>query len=135
MTTSSGDYEALMASAAEKIEAVRNMSGQLAELRGIGEAADGKVKVTVLPGGALERVDLEPRAMKLPSHELGEAIVEAARAASVDVTHKSSELMESVLPGVGSSFVDMTDPDAVASGKAASEETINSIIDSLRRGT
>lgn len=134
MTTSGDNYEELMAAAAGRIEAVRDLSGQLGDLRGEGAAADGKVKVTVLPGGTLENVELEPRAMKLQSHELAEAIVEAARAATIDATRKSSELMESVLPGAGSAMVDMADPDAIASGRAASEETVNSIIDSLRRG-
>lgn len=134
MTSTDGAYEELMAAAAERIDAVRNMSGQLADLRGVGEAADGKVKVSVMPGGNLENVELDPRAMKLQSHELSEAIVEAAHAASIDASQKSSELMESVLPGAGSAIVDMTDPEAVASGQAASEDTVSSIIDSLRRG-
>lgn len=131
---SKADYEALMEQAAKQIEAVRDMSAQLAEVRGEAEAADGKVRVTVRQGGSVDAIELDPRAMKLQSHELSEAIVEASHAATEDVNAKLKDLLETALPGAGESIVSMTDPEAIEKEQAVSEERVNSIIESLRRG-
>jgi DNA-binding protein YbaB len=134
MGPSTEEYDSIMREAADRLERVREMGAQMAELRGEGEAADGKVRVLVQQGGRLETLELDPRAMRMASEDLAAAIVEAVAAATEDATAKASELMESVLPGAGASIVGMTDPDSLADAKATSEEAVNSIIDSLRRG-
>lgn len=60
------------------------------ELEGVGEAADGRVKVTTVTGGRLKSVELDPRAMRLASQELGEQIVAAANAALDDLRDKAA---------------------------------------------
>ncbi|MXQ64794.1 YbaB/EbfC family DNA-binding protein [Actinomadura rayongensis] len=55
------------------------------EVEGVGEAADGRVKVTAGTGGRLKQVTLDPRALRMASHELGEAFVAAANAALDDL--------------------------------------------------
>lgn len=128
------EYEALMREAANKIESVKQIGVKLAAVRGTGEAADGKVKVTVHQGGRLEAVDLDPRAMRMASEDLGAAIVEAVAAATEDVTAKAAELMESVLPGAGAGIVGLADPEALAQERENSEARVDAIIQSLRDG-
>jgi hypothetical protein len=58
-------------------------------VEGWGEAASGHVKVCVGPSGILKKVELDPRAMRMPSENLAASIVEAAqgaqRAAAVSI--------------------------------------------------
>ncbi|MCA2223168.1 YbaB/EbfC family nucleoid-associated protein [Nonomuraea sp. NPDC052129] len=59
---------------------------RLESARGRGVAADGQVTVEVLPSGGLASVHIAPRAMRLGSEALCEALMEAARQAEDDVT-------------------------------------------------
>jgi DNA-binding protein YbaB len=71
--------------------------GELADLRGHGEAADGLVRVEVAPGGALLGVDIDPRAMRLGSAALAEAIMDASAAATERATARMTEVLEPVI--------------------------------------
>ncbi|MEO3800749.1 YbaB/EbfC family nucleoid-associated protein [Nonomuraea sp. B1E8] len=53
-------------------------------LTGAGEAAGGQVRAVVGEDGLLARMKLDPRAMRLGSHELAGHIVAAVRAAQQD---------------------------------------------------
>ncbi|GAA2615748.1 YbaB/EbfC family nucleoid-associated protein [Actinomadura fulvescens] len=59
-------------------------------VEGAGQAADGRVRATVVAGGRLKSVDLDPRAMRLASAELGEQIVVAVNAALDDLRTKAA---------------------------------------------
>jgi|GEM_PF-4557605 len=76
------------------------MREELAEMRSHGEAADGLVKVEVAPGGALLGVDINPRAMRLGSEALGEAIMEAVAEASTRAAARMNEVLAPLLGGV-----------------------------------
>ncbi|WP_019632925.1 YbaB/EbfC family nucleoid-associated protein [Actinomadura atramentaria] len=52
---------------------------------GRGEAADGRVVAEYRTEGGLTKLEMDPRAMRLPSAELSEAIREAVNAASKDL--------------------------------------------------
>ncbi|TMR02452.1 YbaB/EbfC family DNA-binding protein [Actinomadura soli] len=54
-------------------------------VEGVGEAAEGRVKVTAASGGRLTKVELNPRALRLSAEELGEHLVTAANAALDDL--------------------------------------------------
>ena len=58
---------------------VKENAAALSAVEGWGEAADGLVRVCVGPSGALKNVELDPRAMRLPSVDLAASIVEAAK--------------------------------------------------------
>ncbi|WP_235828256.1 YbaB/EbfC family nucleoid-associated protein [Actinomadura rubteroloni] len=60
------------------------------DVEGVGEAADGRVKVTAGTGGRLKSVTLDPRALRMASHELGEAFVAAANAALDDLRSQAA---------------------------------------------
>jgi DNA-binding protein YbaB len=101
MTTNGGPYsptgdpevdevlEALAAQSA-RFEAVGR---RLSETRGRGESEDGRVIVEALPGGSLVALRIDPRAMRLGSEALAEAILAAARRAEADAADRAESLM------------------------------------------
>jgi len=62
-------------------------------IRGTGEAANGEVVAEVLPSGALSGLTINPRALKLGSEALAEAVLAAANAAAADASKRLSELL------------------------------------------
>ncbi|MEU8111321.1 YbaB/EbfC family nucleoid-associated protein [Micromonospora sp. NPDC048947] len=54
-------------------------------VQGVGEAADGMVRVVALPGGQIESVWIDPRMMRGASENLAEEIREATNAALTDL--------------------------------------------------
>lgn len=75
-----------------KVEQAKQNAAAVAETVGHGEAADGLVKVTVGPSGALKSLEFDPRAMRLPSVDLAAAVLEAARAGQADVLVQVREI-------------------------------------------
>ncbi|AWS46349.1 YbaB/EbfC family nucleoid-associated protein [Streptosporangium sp. 'caverna'] len=76
------------------------MIDELTEASGHGEAADGLVRVEVGPEGTLLGVKIDPRAMRLGSDALAEAIMEAATKALSQATERLSEVMAPLTGGV-----------------------------------
>ncbi|GAA2193898.1 YbaB/EbfC family nucleoid-associated protein [Micromonospora lupini] len=54
---------------------------EAASLQGVGEAADGMVRVVALAGGQIESVWIDPKLMRSPSERLAEEIRTATNAA------------------------------------------------------
>ncbi|GAA4099656.1 MULTISPECIES: YbaB/EbfC family nucleoid-associated protein [Actinomadura] len=59
-------------------------------LEGVGEAADGRIKVTAEAGGRVKSVDLDQKAMRMSPQELGEQLVVAVNAALEDLRAKAA---------------------------------------------
>ncbi|WP_262287455.1 YbaB/EbfC family nucleoid-associated protein [Micromonospora sp. MA102] len=57
---------------------------------GVGEAADGLVRVTAGTPGRITALTLDPRAMRLPSESLAEEIATAVNAALADLQEKAT---------------------------------------------
>ncbi|RKS71112.1 YbaB/EbfC DNA-binding family protein [Actinomadura pelletieri DSM 43383] len=81
----------------QKFEEIGALENQMKEVRGTGTAEDGKVEVVAAPGGLLLEVNINPRAMRLGSEALGEAIIEASRAAAADATSKLNAILQPIL--------------------------------------
>ncbi|MEV6982924.1 YbaB/EbfC family nucleoid-associated protein [Sphaerisporangium sp. NPDC051017] len=82
--------------------AVQRLSGVLGELRtikGVGEAADGLVGAVVDGGGQIQEVTLDPRAMRLDSRSIAEAVTEAVRAAQQDARRRNDALLRDAMGG------------------------------------
>jgi DNA-binding protein YbaB len=60
-------------------------SGEPPTVEGHGEAAGGLITVTAVPGGRLQDLRIDARAMRLTSEELAEEILNAANAALGDL--------------------------------------------------
>ncbi|MFC4584712.1 YbaB/EbfC family nucleoid-associated protein [Sphaerisporangium corydalis] len=65
----------------------------LSETVGRGEAEEGRVVVEVRPNGSLTALRIDPRAMRLGSEALAEAILRAAGAAEADAAERAESLM------------------------------------------
>ncbi|MFE3450521.1 YbaB/EbfC family nucleoid-associated protein [Nonomuraea sp. NPDC059194] len=89
--TIDAEIRRLMADFAEEMRPLHEARERMAEVRGHGEAAEGLVRLEVTPGGALSGLTIDPRAMKLGSEALAEAVLEAARAAAADAAGRLSE--------------------------------------------
>lgn len=79
---------------------IRDAQAELERLQTDGEAADGLVTVTVGPTGALMNVRIDPRAMRLDSTSLAEAILEAAQQATARAGEKAEEIFAGLGPSV-----------------------------------
>lgn len=128
------DDESLTRQATERLEAMQGLREQLAAIRGSAASEDGRIRAAVLPGGLLRPLELDPRVRKLPVDDLAESIVEVVRNASEDAATQSGALVESVLPGAGSSIAGMSDPASLAATREDSEARMSEILDSVRRG-
>nr|WP_269128854.1 YbaB/EbfC family nucleoid-associated protein [Nonomuraea sp. K271] len=98
---------------------------------GRGEAADGQVRVTVGPSGRLTEVELAPRAMRMDSRRLAEAMLRAAQEAQDDVARKVEAVMAGTL-GVG--LPDENFSDLLESYETSMEEHLRAIEDRQRDG-
>jgi DNA-binding protein YbaB len=82
----------------EQLGQFQALQQELIEARETAATANGLVEVTVGPSGNLLRVDLNPRAMRLESFRLNEAIMAAYRDACAQMSRRVNELMRPLLP-------------------------------------
>lgn len=97
------DFDQMLEEARESLRELRSgrvePDEETAELEGVGEAADGKVKVTAAIGGKIEKVELDPRVLRSGTDELGEQIAEAVNAALKDLQEKASASAAAAMGG------------------------------------
>ncbi|WP_329085304.1 MULTISPECIES: YbaB/EbfC family nucleoid-associated protein [unclassified Streptosporangium] len=95
-----GDRETdrMIAELQEQVNRAEEIGRQLGEVRGRGEAAGGQVTVETLSTGALVSLRIDPRALRLGSEALTEAIMEAAGHAARAAAEAANRLMASLLP-------------------------------------
>lgn len=91
-----GEFERMLAEAGKTLESMRRggeaaQSAEAEPVEGVGEAAEGRVKVTAASGGRLKDVEINPRAMRMSPEELGAHLVTAANAALHDLRGKAAE--------------------------------------------
>jgi DNA-binding protein YbaB len=67
-----------------------SLRARMQDVAGVGEAMDGLVRVTCRVGGVIEKVSLDPRAMRRPSADLADAF-KAAHAAAVVAAAESAQ--------------------------------------------
>jgi DNA-binding protein YbaB len=70
---------------------------QMTELRGKGRAADERVEVEVNQFGALAGLRIDPRAMRMGSEQLAEAVLSAARQGVRDVNAQAEKIMQPLI--------------------------------------
>jgi DNA-binding protein YbaB len=103
-----GDQElsALLGDFRQDMAALERLSGQIAEVRGRGEGAEGRVAVEVTQTGGLVGLTIDPRAMRLGSAELAAAILDAAAEAVRNAEQEASDL---VMPFIAGTLLDGDD--------------------------
>jgi DNA-binding protein YbaB len=82
------DYERAVAA---RMAQAQELSRQMAEIRGTGEAADGLVQAEVAAGGRVTALRLNPRVMRLDSQALAEEILVAIGRAGEDAARQVQE--------------------------------------------
>jgi DNA-binding protein YbaB len=95
------DMESSLRQARIQAEKIKEMQDELMALVGRGEAADGKVRVEYATGTGMRNLQLDPRAMRMASHELAEAITSAVHEAMGDLQRQTSALTKERLGELG----------------------------------
>ncbi|MER7207264.1 YbaB/EbfC family nucleoid-associated protein [Streptosporangium sp. NPDC000239] len=88
------DLERISRDAERQTARLAEIEGELDEVRGTGTGADGLIGVTVDPSGRVERIDLNPRVMRLDSHVLAEELMRAIGVAQDDRERRTKEILE-----------------------------------------
>ncbi|MEV0384797.1 YbaB/EbfC family nucleoid-associated protein [Nonomuraea sp. NPDC050643] len=83
----------------QDLAALEELRDSIASVKGRGEAAEGRVVVNVTQTGALAGITIDPRAMRLGSERLAEAIMEAAARAARDAEQEASDLVAPFIAG------------------------------------
>jgi DNA-binding protein YbaB len=84
--------EQLISDLQKQMAAMSQYQEKMTEIRGVGEAAGGLIGATVGPGGVVKDLRLDPRAMRLDSQSLREALLAAIAAATPNAEEQVAEL-------------------------------------------
>jgi DNA-binding protein YbaB len=85
--------DAAMRQLKEQLDSFQSQRDAVAALVGEGTAADGLVTVRTGAGGALQDLELDPRAMRMASQDLRDAILEASRNAAANYQEAFAEIV------------------------------------------
>jgi DNA-binding protein YbaB len=96
--TGNPEIDRHMSKVFEQLDQFQTIQRDLAEARTTGLGADGLVEVTVGPSANLLDVTLNPRAMRLDSISVTEAIMEAYKAACDQMNVRLVEIMGPLMP-------------------------------------
>ncbi|TDC02224.1 hypothetical protein E1267_29915 [Nonomuraea longispora] len=99
----------------EDVAALERLNDQVTAVRGRGRAAQGRVVAEVTQTGGLTGLSIDPRAMRLGSAALAQAILEAAGEAARDAEQAAADL---VIPFItGTPLDDGPGPDSRHGGR------------------
>jgi DNA-binding YbaB/EbfC family protein len=87
------DLEQMLAQARQTEQRLKEVQAKRAEMRVPGSSPDGMVEVTVDGTGRIVGVSVNPRALRLDSFSLAEAMLAAAQAAYVAYDEQAQQLM------------------------------------------
>jgi DNA-binding protein YbaB len=113
----------------QELAAASEAEGRLPQ--GHGEAAEGLVRVTV-EAGRISTVELNPRAMRLPSPDLAEAFTEATNAALADLESRYPPV---ALPSIDPATLDAQLAEVQQQGLIQMRRYNESLNDALRHLT
>ena len=105
---------------------MRDMQEKIALIRGVGEAVDGRVRVEADDAGRVCDVQIDPRAMRLASQDLAEAITAASQQAADDVSAQTQELMNELMPA-DLPVADLLKSDLAATLPADAAQALNTV--------
>ncbi len=89
--------EKAMRTVRERQAQAASVTQQINTIRGKAQSEDERVTVEVGAMGQLESIELDPRAMRMPSEDLAQTIVDLAKAATEDAGAQMRKAMESML--------------------------------------
>lgn len=89
--------EQAMRTVRERQAQAASVTQQINQVRGKAHSDDERVRVEVGAMGQLESIELDPRAMRMPSEDLAKTIVDLAKAAAEDAAAQTRKAMETLL--------------------------------------
>ncbi|MFI6740016.1 YbaB/EbfC family nucleoid-associated protein [Nonomuraea sp. NPDC050451] len=130
------ELERITARAEDMLARVEELRSEIDVAVGRGEAADGQVRVTAGASGRLMDVVLAPRAMRLDSQKLAEAVLRAAQEAQDDVAAKVDAVMAETLGGAlpGRELLDEQFGSVLEAFESSMDEQLRAIDDRTRDG-
>ncbi|GAA2214831.1 hypothetical protein GCM10009850_102970 [Nonomuraea monospora] len=98
-TAGDPELDRLLKNFQQELTAIEGLRDQITSVVGRGEAAEGRVVVTVTQTGALTGLSIDPRAMRLGSGELAAAILEAAASAALAAEQEANDMVAPFIAG------------------------------------
>ena len=77
----------------EQIDSFQTRRDSVAAIMGEGTGADGLITVRTGAGGALQGLEIDPKAMRMASQDLRDAILEAVRNAAASYQEQLAEIL------------------------------------------
>ncbi|MBM7788693.1 YbaB/EbfC family nucleoid-associated protein [Tenggerimyces flavus] len=121
--------EQAMRTVRERQAQAASVTQQINQVRGKAQTDDERVKVEVGSMGQLESIELDPRAMRMPSEDLAKTIVDLSKAAAEDAATQTRKAMETLL-GEGVDWQKLTD----GSSGGLDMDAFNKVSESLGLG-
>ncbi|TDD48227.1 YbaB/EbfC family DNA-binding protein [Nonomuraea terrae] len=121
------DLERVGREAEQTLARLADVQERLAAIRGSGTAADGHVVVSADSSGRIDKIQLNPRAMRLASQDLADELLRAVNAAQDDCARQARELLAGA--GVG----EVVDEAAFAAMERRLEEAHTSFVKEMER--
>jgi DNA-binding protein YbaB len=85
---------------AEKtVRRLEQVQEELSEITGEGESEDGTVHAITDANGRLEKIVIQPRALRMASEDLAEKVTAVIRAAQDDAERRTNELVHDLVDG------------------------------------
>jgi DNA-binding protein YbaB len=81
----SAELDQMLSQVRRTLESLRSSRTPAGDARGVGEAADGRVRAVAAGPGRLESLELDPRVMRMPSQDLAQQVLTAVNAALDDL--------------------------------------------------
>ncbi|WP_238006633.1 YbaB/EbfC family nucleoid-associated protein [Dactylosporangium sp. AC04546] len=91
------DPDRMVEDALRQMRAVEDFQARAAAMVGRGEALGGLVTAEARGDGGLSAITIDPRAMRTPAQDLGDATLAAARAALEDLQQQTMAAMQDVV--------------------------------------
>ncbi len=95
----SGAIDDTLRDAKSRLTRVSELQERLASLVGTAESEDGRVRAETDNATGLRKLTIDPRAMRMASEELAEAITKVVADAMADLRGKSQEEIQGVMGG------------------------------------
>lgn len=121
--------EQAMRTVRERQAQAASVTQQINQVRGKAQTDDERIKVEVGSMGQLESIELDPRAMRMPSEDLAKTIVDLSKAAAEDAAAQTRKAMETLL-GEGVDWQKLTD----GSSGGLDMDAFNKVSESLGLG-
>ncbi|MEU6751129.1 YbaB/EbfC family nucleoid-associated protein [Spirillospora sp. NPDC046719] len=95
------DVDRLAAQADDALRRLSASTEEMVNLTATGEAAGGLIKATVDSSGRIQRIALNPRALRMDSETLAESLIEAIGAAQDGARDRVQEMVTELMAATG----------------------------------